>query len=58
MANPNKTVGNWRRKNGFPARERSRPFDDFITWLFAQAKAGRTFKDEKEARDEFNKEIR
>ena len=58
MANPNKTVGNWRRKHGFPARERNRPFDDFMAWLFDQAKAGRTFKDEHEARAEFDKEHR
>ena len=54
MSNPNKTVGKWRMKHGY-APKPPKPYSDFMLWLFEQAKAGATFKDEAEAREAFAK---
>jgi hypothetical protein len=56
MANPNKTVGEFRRKNPFPARE-PRPRSPFMQWFFKQVQEnGKTFESMTQAEQEFNKE--
>lgn len=52
MTMPNKTVGNWRRKVGFPERER-RTISPFIEWVAEQARAGATFSTIAEAEEKY-----
>lgn len=53
MANPNKTVGNWRRKHGF-APKPPREFDAFMAWVFDQSAQGKSFPTSEAALAEFN----
>lgn len=57
MANPNKTVGNWRRKTGgLPERAKDRPRSAFMTWFFEQVQThGRMFASMEAAQAEFDK---
>jgi hypothetical protein len=55
MSNPNKTVGNWRRKHPFPIRE-PKP-TPFVDWLLAQAKAGVQYVTLAEAQDAYKHEF-
>lgn len=55
MANPNKTVGNWRRKNPFP--ESKRPVDPFIDWMYKEVQKGRLFSSMQEAEKEYKNRI-
>lgn len=52
MANPNRTVEEFRRRNPFPPRE-ARPVSAFVEWLAEQARAGVRFETIEEAQTEF-----
>lgn len=58
MANPNKTVQAWRRKNPFAPRAGERTvspeFSTLVDWMVEQNKAGVTFKTMEEAQAVFD----
>jgi hypothetical protein len=55
MTKPNKTVGNWRRKNPFPPS--TRPVDPFIDWMYAEVQKGRLFSSMSEAEKEYRSKL-
>lgn len=56
MSKPNKTVGRWRTKVGFPSRDRSRPMDEFTAWLVADPERSLKFGTFEKARAAFEQE--
>lgn len=58
MANPNKTVAKARaRMGGFPSKP-PRQHSEFMSWVFDQARSGRSFKSEEEAKYAFDSEAK
>lgn len=67
MANPNKTVGNFRRKHGFNHSDATKAVmdksredrcnDPFFNWVVDQARAGRRFDNEQQAKEVYVREV-